>query len=82
MRVCPNLVCEDGLVPRCQKPAFRSMKSSSESRPMVGSGGGSVSCTAIMSSGRIRSGSFRNRADDANVSRSGTLVVSPMIVTS
>src|SRR5450631_1664793 len=41
----------------CQEPAFRNMKSLSESRPIVGSGGGSVSWVAIMSSGRMRSGS-------------------------
>ena len=66
----------------CQKPAFRNMKSRSESRPIVGSGGGSVSWAAIMSSGRMRSGSFRKRADDAVLSWSAVLAVSTMIVTS
>ncbi len=66
----------------CQEPAFRNMKSLSESRPIVGSGGGSVSWVAIMSSGRMRSGSFRKRADDVASLWSALLVASTMIVTS
>ena len=66
----------------CQEPAFRSMKSRSESRPIVGSGGGSVSWVAIMSSGRMRSGSFRKRVDAAAFLWSSELVASTMIVTS
>src|SRR5665648_953013 len=49
----------------CQEPAFRNMKSRSGSRPIVGSGGGSVSWVATMSSGLMCSSSFRKRADDA-----------------
>lgn len=69
-------------MPIRQKAAFRSMKSRSGSRPIVGSGGGSVSWLAIMSSGLIRSGSFRNRFDAAGLSWSATCPVSTMVVTS
>jgi hypothetical protein len=58
------------------------MKSRSESRPIVGSGGGSVSWVAIMSSGRMRSGSFRKLADDDASLWAALLVASTMIVTS
>ncbi len=75
-----DLCAEHGL--SCQKPAFRNMKSRSESRPIVGSGGGSVSWVAIMSSGRMRSGSLRKRAEAAGLSWSAVLVLSTMIITS